>query len=533
MNKLLAVLAGSLLALTAWADLLIPPAGGDTFTGNSGYSYTSTSAAVDIGPGDVAIALERGWGPVPQLYPVTQWNPGQSLSAGTILGNCTSGATVAGFCTLGSGLSATGGVLTATGGGGGAVSSVTGSSGVTVSPTTGATVVSLSQAINAQTGTSYTVQASDAAGLITFSNAAATAVTLPAATTTGFGVGFGFDVQNKGAGTFTITPTTSTINGAASLAITSTNGCAITSDGTNYQVSACTAVSPGGSVTPSFTTLTVSSTVSGAGFTSLFASPPSIGTTAPAIVEANQLVLSGNVSCAGALTLGCGLQSPSTVTYTDSSGTGGTIASAYMYALPTTVVAAATTATTYTALAALYVPQPSTGTNVTATNRWSISTAGGAIFGGLVNVNGGGLTATGAVNLNSNVSTTTNIGAGTATGLVTIGSGSNAVKVSSAMQDAVSVVTASGNITVSATAARHICANLSTPAAIAVNLPASPSLGLIYSVDDCAGNAATYNLTVTPAAGSIDGSSTYVISNNYGSWSGYYTGSRWKTVSHQ
>lgn len=107
-------------------------------------------------------------------------------------------------------------------------------------------------AINAQTGTSYTISCTtDAAKLVTLSNASAIAVTLPQATSS-CGAGFGFDVQDIGAGTATITPTTSTINGSSTLAIASGRGCSITSDGTNYQVSGCTAlVSGGGNVSTS------------------------------------------------------------------------------------------------------------------------------------------------------------------------------------------------------------------------------------------------------------------------------------------
>jgi Chaperone of endosialidase len=329
----------------------------------------------------------------------------QSSSAipnGTVLGNSAGSAKAAKPQTVGSGIALSSGTL------------------------------GLSQAINAQIGTSYTIATTDAAALITFSNAGAVAVTLPAATGTGFGVGFGFDIQNKGAGTVTITPTTSTINGASTLVITSTNGCSIVSDGTNYQVSACTAVSPGGSVTPSFTTLSVSSTVSGAGFTSLFASPPSLGTTAPGIVEADQVILSGNLSCAGTLTNGCGIQTTGTQTYTDSSSTGGTIAAAYMYALPA-VTFVASAATTYTNAVALYTPAVNCGTNATCTNTYSLYTNGKGFFNGTITSQGiasvGANTLTGTTAINSNQNSTTSIGAGTTTSTVTIGGGANAVTI--------------------------------------------------------------------------------------------------------
>lgn len=109
-----------------------------------------------------------------------------------------------------------------------------------------ASTLGTSQSINAQTGTSYAMVAGDAGKLVTFSNAAAVAVSLSQANTTGFTSGFAFDVENKGAGTVTITPTTSTINAGTTLAIAQNTGCSVTSDGTNYQVSACTAVAPSG-----------------------------------------------------------------------------------------------------------------------------------------------------------------------------------------------------------------------------------------------------------------------------------------------
>jgi len=88
--------------------------------------------------------------------------------------------------------------------------------------------------INAQTGVSYTISRDDADNLVTTSNAGAIATTLPQATTAGFGKGFSTFVKNIGVGTNTITPTTSTINGAASLALTTNQWAAIFSDGTNY-----------------------------------------------------------------------------------------------------------------------------------------------------------------------------------------------------------------------------------------------------------------------------------------------------------
>ncbi len=99
--------------------------------------------------------------------------------------------------------------------------------------TAGDPSIAADMAVNAQTGLAYTMLASDKAKLVTHTNAAAIAVTLPQATGS-FGAGWFYWTENRGAGTVTITPTTSTIDGAASLALTTNQGALIVSDGTNY-----------------------------------------------------------------------------------------------------------------------------------------------------------------------------------------------------------------------------------------------------------------------------------------------------------
>lgn len=89
------------------------------------------------------------------------------------------------------------------------------------------------------------------------------------------------------------------------------------------------------------------------------------------------------------------------------------------------------------------------------------------------------------------------------------------------------VFTAAGSVTVSATTDYFICVNKGTGAATTVNLPATPGTGLTFLVKDCKGDAAINNITLAPSSGLIDGSSTYVISNNYGSVAVTYTGSAW------
>lgn len=57
--------------------------------------------------------------------------------------------------------------------------------------------------VNAQTGTTYTIAASDCGKIVTFSNASAVTVTLPQQSTTATSAGFMFRFQNIGAGTVT------------------------------------------------------------------------------------------------------------------------------------------------------------------------------------------------------------------------------------------------------------------------------------------------------------------------------------------
>lgn len=88
--------------------------------------------------------------------------------------------------------------------------------------------------VNAQTGTTYTYLTGDRGKLVSHSNAASIAASLPQANSTTFRAGWFVDVQDIGAGTLTVTPTTSTINGSATLVLTTGQGAHIVSDGTNY-----------------------------------------------------------------------------------------------------------------------------------------------------------------------------------------------------------------------------------------------------------------------------------------------------------
>lgn len=90
----------------------------------------------------------------------------------------------------------------------------------------------------------------------------------------------------------------------------------------------------------------------------------------------------------------------------------------------------------------------------------------------------------------------------------------------------VRVVTAAGGVTV-ATTDYLVCINKTVGAATAATLPGSPTPGDTYLIKDCKGDAATNNITVSPAAGTIDGASTYVMATNRQSSAFTYNGTEW------
>ena len=125
-------------------------------------------------------------------------------------------------------------------------------------------------------------------------------------------------------------------------------------------------------------------------------------------------------------------------------------------------------------------------------------------------------TAAGTITLPSTTGTLAVLGANTFTATQTYG-GSIITQVRSSNN---------ATITVSATTDYMLCLD-PTSNAIAVNLPGSPTTGLTYLVKDCTGQAAAHNITITPAAGNIDGAANKVMSTAYQSLAVTYTGSSW------
>ena len=91
------------------------------------------------------------------------------------------------------------------------------------------------------------------------------------------------------------------------------------------------------------------------------------------------------------------------------------------------------------------------------------------------------------------------------------------------------VVTASGDVT-SLSTDGVIFVNKTVGAATVVNLYASPSSGATMVIKDGKGDAGTNNITLTPNAGNIDGSSTFVIGTNYQSATIVYNGTQWNVI---
>lgn len=69
--------------------------------------------------------------------------------------------------------------------------------------------------------------------------------------------------------------------------------------------------------------------------------------------------------------------------------------------------------------------------------------------------------------------------------------------------------------------------NKTTGSATAVTLPASPTTGMRIVVKDAKGDANTNNITVSPAAGTIDGAANFLINAAYGFGDFVYDGTQW------
>ena len=74
-----------------------------------------------------------------------------------------------------------------------------------------------------------------------------------------------------------------------------------------------------------------------------------------------------------------------------------------------------------------------------------------------------------------------------------------------------------------------IISDLAAPGAVAVNLPAGVATQ-VFTVVDGKGDAGTNNITITPAAGTINGAATYVIDSNRAGVTLVYNGTEWTVI---
>lgn len=71
--------------------------------------------------------------------------------------------------------------------------------------------------------------------------------------------------------------------------------------------------------------------------------------------------------------------------------------------------------------------------------------------------------------------------------------------------------------------------NLLVPAPVAVTLPLGV-IGHIFYLKDGAGNASTFPITITPTAGTIDGSATATINSDFGALTLVWNGVQWNIL---
>jgi hypothetical protein len=112
----------------------------------------------------------------------------------------------------------------------------------------------------------------------------------------------------------------------------------------------------------------------------------------------------------------------------------------------------------------------------------------------------------------------------------TSGTGAEIVTISSAGTQQLSVRTAVATPVTVTNADNVVSIEVPGPVAVAVALPAGVT-GRVFTIKDGLGLAAPLTpITITPAAGTIDGSATATINAQYGALTLVYSGTEWKII---
>jgi len=109
----------------------------------------------------------------------------------------------------------------------------------------------------------------------------------------------------------------------------------------------------------------------------------------------------------------------------------------------------------------------------------------------------------------------------------TVGTGANTITISGAGNQIIAVRTAVATPVAVVNTDDVVDIAVPGPVAVAVNLPAGV-LGRVFNIKDGLGLAAPATpITITPAAGTIDGAATATIDAPYGSLTLVYNGTQW------
>jgi len=112
----------------------------------------------------------------------------------------------------------------------------------------------------------------------------------------------------------------------------------------------------------------------------------------------------------------------------------------------------------------------------------------------------------------------------------TTGTGANEITISATGTQVLAVRVATATPAAITNADDVVSIEVTPAAAVAVTLPAGTT-GRVFNIKDGLGLAAALTpITITPAAGTIDGAATAVINVPYGSLQLVYSGTEWKII---